>query len=327
MRCSRNHTERRRRPAASRGIGRRLQPIQAVPWQKSVEPPDQERPNGRVAADRKRTGQRLGRRLVERRRVAHDQPRDPLGVPRGVGHADHASPVVHHQGQVAVEPEMNRAGTRGRRPGWPACRCIANHPAYPKARSRCGRARSRGASRASRRSGAGTGRPGRIAVEHDHRRSRAFVDVMKRSPPRSRSRPGWSLTKLAIGLAHRCNRCPFLDPYHHSTPEHQAIEPAADPEKRDPVAPVQEITVLGQGRRQRKRDRAHVAQERVRRKILRLGDRQRFEDALAVRRAHLVADHLVDLVLAPAQLAQERSSRSGCQARHRARECQRSRSM
>ncbi len=67
-----------------------------------VEPAHQECAQYRP---RQQQGKRhpFARGQVECRRVEDDQPLDPLGVPRGPGHADHASPVVYDERDLSVQ--------------------------------------------------------------------------------------------------------------------------------------------------------------------------------------------------------------------------------
>jgi hypothetical protein len=51
----------------------------------------------RSPAQPERARQFLALGQVEGRRVEQDQPADPARMARGVGHADHAAPVVHQQ--------------------------------------------------------------------------------------------------------------------------------------------------------------------------------------------------------------------------------------
>ena len=70
---------------------------------------------------------------------------------------------------------------------------------------------------------------------------------------------------------------------HHSNPKHQTIQPAANPQKPDPIARLQKLSPVGQCRRDRQRDGPRVSQERIGREILRLGNLERLQDRLAMR--------------------------------------------
>src|SRR3954471_15967490 len=83
--------------------------------------------------------------------------------------------------------------------------------------------------------------------------------------------------------------------------QHQTIESAADAEEGDAVAGPEEVAVLGQGGGDGERDGADVAEVGIGAELLLLGDPERLEDRLAMSRADLVADDLVDPVAGPAE--------------------------
>src|SRR4051794_27587301 len=87
--------------------------------------------------------------------------------------------------------------------------------------------------------------------------------------------------------------------------EHQAVQAAADAEEADAVARLQELALLGDRRGDRQRHRADVAEVFERTEVFFRRNADRAEHRLAVAGAHLVADHLVEVLAVPAELRQE----------------------
>src|SRR5204863_4998965 len=87
--------------------------------------------------------------------------------------------------------------------------------------------------------------------------------------------------------------------------EHQAVQPAADAEEADAVAGPEELALLRDGRGDRQRHGADVAEVLERAEVLLRRDADRPQHRLAVAGADLVADHLVEVVAAPAELREE----------------------
>ena len=131
-------------------------------------------------------------------------------------------------------------------------------------------------------------------MEHDDRLTGSFVDVVQLEPAAIEVAAGVVGQEAVQDLVQRRGRSVLED--HHSTPSIMQLSPLPIPRNATRSPGCKKRPILGQGGRQRQRDGAHVSQISEGRKILGLGNAQRPEHRLSVRRADLVADDLVDLV-------------------------------